>query len=123
MDMANDMETWTKTWKHGRGHGNMEEDMETWTRTCIVDIETLRHRHGHRDTWTRGHMESWTHRHMEISRHGDMDIDTWTWRYGIKIFGRFYIIHLTFGHRANGSLSFVCLLTKKQMEVIHLQTD
>jgi hypothetical protein len=26
-------------------------------------------------------------------------------------------------HRANGSLPFVLLLTKKLMEVIHLQTD
>jgi hypothetical protein len=26
------MKTWTKTWKHGQGHGNMDEDMEKWTR-------------------------------------------------------------------------------------------
>jgi hypothetical protein len=44
--MDEDMETWrghdimneymegikTKTWKHGRGHGDMVEDMEAWTR-------------------------------------------------------------------------------------------
>ncbi len=33
------METWTRTWKHGQGYGNIDEDMatdkdmETWMRT------------------------------------------------------------------------------------------
>ncbi len=36
---------------------------------------------------------------------------------------RFSLIRLPFSHRANGSLSFVCFLTKKPMEVIRLQTD
>ncbi len=36
---------------------------------------------------------------------------------------QFSLIRLPFAHRANGSSSFVCLLTKKQTEVIHLQTD
>ncbi len=48
--VGKDMETWSRTWKHGRGHGNMEEDMETWTRTSIVDMETWGYRHGHMDT-------------------------------------------------------------------------
>ncbi len=33
------------------------------------------------------------------------------------------LICLPFAHRANGSLSFVRLLMKKQTEVIRLQTD
>jgi hypothetical protein len=33
MDVVENMKTWTRTWKHGRGHGNMDEDRETWTRT------------------------------------------------------------------------------------------
>ncbi len=36
---------------------------------------------------------------------------------------RFFLIRLPFAHCANGSLSFVRLLTKKQMEVICWQTD
>jgi hypothetical protein len=34
-----------------------------------------------------------------------------------------FLIRLLFVHRANGSLSFVRLSTKKQAEVIRLQTD
>jgi hypothetical protein len=34
-----------------------------------------------------------------------------------------FLICLPFAHRANGSLSFVRLLTKKQMEAICLQLD
>jgi hypothetical protein len=34
---------------------------------------------------------------------------------------RFSLILLPFAHRANGSLTFICLLTKKQTEVICLQ--
>jgi hypothetical protein len=26
-NMGKDMETWTRTWQHGGGHGNMDEDM------------------------------------------------------------------------------------------------
>ncbi len=38
---------------------------------------------------------------------------------------RFSLTHLLFAHhaKANGSLSFVHLLTKKQKDVIRLQTD
>jgi hypothetical protein len=36
---------------------------------------------------------------------------------------QFSLIRLPFDHHANRSLSFVCLLTKKQMEVIRLQTE
>jgi hypothetical protein len=75
-------------------------------------------------------METWTWRHG----HGDMDmVQTVELKYrGILTFQQqkmengtqaIFLIHLTFAHRANGSLSFVRLLTKKQMEVIHLQTE
>jgi hypothetical protein len=37
--------------------------------------------------------------------------------------GKFSVIHFPFAHRANESLSFARLLTKKQTEVIRLQTD
>ncbi len=33
------------------------------------------------------------------------------------------LIRLPFAHRAKGILSFVCLFTKKQTEVISLQTE
>jgi hypothetical protein len=36
---------------------------------------------------------------------------------------QFSSIRLRFAHRANGSLSFIRLLRKKQVEVIRLQTD
>jgi hypothetical protein len=35
----------------------------------------------------------------------------------------FFLIHLQFAHHANGSLPFFRLLTKKQTEVIRLQTN
>jgi hypothetical protein len=35
----------------------------------------------------------------------------------------FFLIHVPFSHHANWSLSFVCLFTKKQTEVIRLQAD
>ncbi len=113
-------------------------------------METWRHRHGAMDmeTWTRRQgdmdMETWTRRH----RHGDLDMETWTWRvghgdmawrhgHGIEILGnsddlrkksnekprRFSLSHLPFAHRATRSMSFVRLVMKKQMEVIHLLTD
>jgi hypothetical protein len=65
-DMDKDMETWTRTWKHGRGHGNMDEDMEAWTRTW---------KHG------RGHgnmdedMEAWTNTWKHGRGHESMDED------------------------------------------------
>ncbi len=36
---------------------------------------------------------------------------------------RFSLTRLPFAHRTNGRLSFVRLLTKKQTEVMRLQTD
>jgi hypothetical protein len=33
MDMDEDMEIRTCTWKNGRGHGSMDEDMATLSRT------------------------------------------------------------------------------------------
>ncbi len=71
-----------------------------------------------------GNMVSWTW------RYGDIDITHDTWRHGIlkNLNGkqkprRFSLIRLTFTHCANGSLSFVCLLTKKRTEVILLRRD
>jgi hypothetical protein len=62
------------------------------------------------ETWSRGDMETqWRLGNVEI---GDMD--------NIK---RKTIFLNPFAHRANESLSFVRLLTKKQTEVIRLQTD
>jgi hypothetical protein len=82
-----------ETWKNG------EIDMKTWNM----------------EKWRR---ETWRHR----------DIETWTWRQGdIKRkkqkLVQFSLICLQFAPRANGSLSFVCLLTKKQTEFIRLQMD
>jgi hypothetical protein len=36
---------------------------------------------------------------------------------------QFFLIRLPFAHHANGSVSFIRLFTKKQTEVIRLQTD
>jgi hypothetical protein len=78
-------------------------------------------------------MEKWRNRHedMETWRNGEGrhgDIETWTWKQGdIKRKKQkpvhFSFICLPFSPRANGSLSFVCLLTKKQTEFIRLQMD
>jgi hypothetical protein len=60
---------------------------------------------------------------MEKLRQGDIgDMDMETQSNG-KRPRRFFLIRLPFAHRANGSLSFVRLLTKKQKEVIRLLTD
>ncbi len=32
IDIGIDIVTWSRTMKHVGGHGNMDEDMETWTR-------------------------------------------------------------------------------------------
>jgi hypothetical protein len=71
------------------------------------------------------------HGDMEIRKHGEMemwrrrDLEIWTWKHqnGKPMPRQFFLILLPFAHRENGSLSFVCLLTKKQTEVILLQTD
>jgi hypothetical protein len=69
------IETWARTWKHGREHGNMDEDKETWTRTW-------RHRRGHGDmdkdmgTGTR----TWGHGDIDTWRRGD--VETWILRHG-----------------------------------------
>jgi hypothetical protein len=41
--MDEDIETWPRTWKDGRGYGDMDDDFETWT----------------------GNMETWRHENME----------------------------------------------------------
>jgi hypothetical protein len=109
-----EMETWT--WRHG--HGNI--DMETWTWRHghgDMDMETRTLRHGHGDM----DMETWTW------RHGQGDMDRETWRQGdIKRRTEAQAIFpnpFTICHRANRSLLFVPLLTKKQTEVIRLQPD
>ncbi len=80
---------------------NGDIDMETWKH---VDMGTSRH--GERETW----------------RHGDMGIDMEKSNRKLKP-RRFSLIRLMFAHRANRSSTFVHLLTKKQMDVIRLQTD
>jgi hypothetical protein len=89
------------------------------------------------DTWTHGHMDTWTHGHMDTWKHGDLetgDMETWkhrdmeTWRHGYGDINRteaqaISLIHLPLAYRANGSLLFVRLLRKKQVEDISLQTD
>jgi hypothetical protein len=100
------------------------EDMvkETWKK-ADVDMETWRH--GDMETWRHGDMDMETWRHgdmdMETWRHGDIDMETWTLKHGdIKMEKgkrkprRFSLIRLSFALRANGSLSFVHLLTKKK---------
>ncbi len=85
------------------------------------------------ETWRNGDMERWRHGHR------DTDMESWTWRHEIKILGTSgilrqkikwktetranFLMRIPFAHRTNGSLSFVHVLTKKQTEVIRLQTD
>jgi hypothetical protein len=76
--------TWTRTWKHGRGHGNIK----IWTRRH-GDLETWRidtWKHGDMETWRNGDMETWRNGDMETwkMRHenGGLDMETWTWRHG-----------------------------------------
>jgi hypothetical protein len=77
-----------------RKHG----DMETWRhKTC---------RHGKMATW----------------KHSDMDMETSNGKCEREA-QAIFLIRLLFVQRANGSLSFVRLLAKKQAEVIRLQTD
>jgi hypothetical protein len=111
---------------HGRGHGNMEEDMNTWTRTWKEVI-----RHGNMGenmaTWTR----TWKHGRGHGCLVKIMKTETMTWKHGRGQETRnrkqkarqFSLIRLPFAHCANGSLSFVCFLTKRQTDVIRLQTD
>jgi hypothetical protein len=114
------------------GFGSGHRDMETWTHG---DMETWRQghmdswTHGHVDTWTHGHMNTWRHGHMETWRHGDIDVEI-RQEHGHNQTGngkrkprRFSLIRLPFCHLVNGSLSFVRLLTRKQTEVIRLQTE
>jgi hypothetical protein len=72
-------------------------DMETW-------------RHGDMETRGHGYTGTWGHKDMETSNRKQ------------KSKG-FSLSCLPFVHHANGSLSFVCLLTNKQTKIICLQTD
>jgi hypothetical protein len=88
----------TLQWRHGWGHGGMDKTS----------------RHGIKDTWRHGDME--TLRNRDMRRHGHMD--TWTWRNEIGNWKTeawaIFLNPLSFAHRANDSLSLVCLLKKKQ---------
>ncbi len=97
------METWTRTWKHRQGHGNIDEDMTTWTRT-------------------------WKQEHGDMDEDMAMveDIKTWTRTGNGKrkteaqaIFLNPFNVHSL----CKRNLLFVRLLKKKQTEVINLQTD
>jgi hypothetical protein len=72
-------------------------------------METWRHRDGD--------METCRHADMQTCRHEDMDMKTSNGKWKPR---QFFLIRLPFTHRANGSLSFVRLLTKKQKKVIRL---
>jgi hypothetical protein len=72
-------------------------------------------------TCRNGYMETWRH------RYGDMNMETWTWRYlewtwkhgifnksnGKEKPSQFSLIRLRFAFDENRSLSFACLLKKK----------
>ncbi len=106
-----------ETWKHG--------NMETWRNRDMGrhgDMETWKKRPGNIEIWKHGNinMETWKHDEMETWRHGHGYMETSNGKGKPR---KFSLILLPFSHRANGSLSFVSLLTKKQTEVIRLQTD
>jgi hypothetical protein len=109
-----------ETWKHGDidmrpgnmekwiwRHGHRDMDRETWMwihKHWEMDMDMETRRHGHKKwTWRNGH--------------GDTDKKTWTWNFkksmGKRKPRRFSLIRFPFAHRANGSSSFVRLLTKK----------
>ncbi len=87
MDLYEEMDiivewTWTRmrTWKHGRGHGNMDEEMETWNHG---NMETWKHWYIERRrlTWDLENMETWKlwdHGNFETWRLGDSE----TWKRG-----------------------------------------
>jgi hypothetical protein len=86
----------------------LEMCMETWTyRHGYGDIETWGHGSRDMETWKHGNMETWRH-HTENGKRKPK---------------QFSLIRLPFAPHPNGSWSFVHLLTKKQTEVICLQTD
>jgi hypothetical protein len=66
--------------------------------------------------WTHGHMDAWGKTHGDIDRwtHGHMELKYW----GILKFYTQKIKPLPLAHHANGSLSLVRLLVKKQTEVL-----
>ncbi len=117
-------------WKHGDiyisygnmekwRHGDMHGDMETWT-WKHGDVDN-----GHGDM-DNGHGKKYGHGDMDLETgHGGRDIETWAWRvgHGDMDTRRFFKIHLKVARRANGTLTFVRLLTKKQTKVICVQTD
>jgi hypothetical protein len=75
------------------------------------------------ETWRHGDMQTWRPRHEDIAiwknwRHGDMETSNRN-----RKPRQFSLISLPLAYHANGSLSFISLLTKKQTRVIHLQTD
>ncbi len=65
------------------------------------------------EKWRNGDTETWA------LRHGHGEIETSNRKRKPR---RFSLIRLPFAHHANGNLAFVCSLTKKQTEVIYLET-
>jgi hypothetical protein len=98
----------SETWRHGHRvletwrHGDGDMEMETWKRGDI-DMETTKH----------GEMETWRHESMNKE----------TCRHQTDNGRQYFLIRFPFANCANGSSSFVRLLTKKETEVICLQTD
>jgi hypothetical protein len=70
METLTDNETWTRTWKHGLGHGSMDEVIEAWTRTLKYGRGMV--------TWTRTWRHGQGHETLELWKHGHMVIETWT---------------------------------------------
>ncbi len=64
-DMENkgkDIETWTRTWKNGREHRNMDRDKEPSRHRNMETRNMERWRHG---TWRDGDTETWRHRNKK----------------------------------------------------------
>jgi hypothetical protein len=77
------------------------------------NVETWTWRHGD------GDMETWKHGGMETWRHGDMDMETSNGKTEAQaIFLNLFTICSSYKRKF-----VVCLLTKKQTEVIRVQTD
>jgi hypothetical protein len=68
------------------------------------------------ETWRHRCTETWTWRHEDMDMDGDMELIYQT-KNGKQKPMPFSFICLVFAHRANGSLSFINFLTKKQTEL------
>jgi hypothetical protein len=84
-------------------------------------METWRHgdmEHGDMETWKHRDIETWKHRDMETWRYGDMNMETSN-RKRITEAQAIFLVCSSCKRKS----SFVRRLTKKQTEVIRLQTD